>query len=119
MPVWNRGAASFASLCPSAQTRHLCGCAALIDENELFGIKIKLAVKPGLPRPPESFAVLLLRRERFFLKVIWRLAKKCQIVAGQADRPRSSRRRSAISARLMSLMVSVRSRINASWASIC
>lgn len=66
MPVWNRGAASLASLGPSAQTRHLCGCAALIDENELFGIKIKLAVKPGLPRQPESFAVLLCGVSGFF-----------------------------------------------------
>jgi hypothetical protein len=37
------------ALCPPPQASHLGGGSGFIDEDQAFGIEIRLAVEPGLP----------------------------------------------------------------------
>ena len=45
---------------------HLGGDSRFIDEVEVLGIKVKLAIKPGLP-PPQDIGTALVVRLRQFL----------------------------------------------------
>jgi hypothetical protein len=74
------GAAALASGCSAVEARHLGGRAGLVDENELLGIEIKLAVEPGRAGHFHIAALLLGRMRRLFLSVIRRRLKKRQSV---------------------------------------
>ncbi len=50
MAVRDGGPAALAAPGAAAQARHLGRGAGLVDEDQLVGIKVELAVEPGLPR---------------------------------------------------------------------
>ena len=77
---------------------HVGGGCRLVDEHEPVGIKLELAVEPGLPPFPHVGAVLLTRVNSPFLRVmLWRAKKRCSplvLVATPCSRSmsRNSRR---------------------------
>ena len=76
MAMRDGSAAALASGCSAVEARHL----GLVDENELLGIEIKLAVEPGRAGHFHIAALLLGRMRRLFLSVIRRRLKKRQSV---------------------------------------
>jgi hypothetical protein len=69
MTVRNCGAATLAFGSPATKPRHLGRKAALIDENQAFGIKIVLVVQPILARGLHISARLLAGMGGLFLYV--------------------------------------------------
>jgi hypothetical protein len=51
---------------PAMSAGHLGGDSRFIDEVEVLGIKVKLAIEPGLP-PPQDIGTALVVRLRQFL----------------------------------------------------
>lgn len=66
MSMRDGGAASFAAFGPSAQAGHFRRCAAFVNKNKRFRVKVKLTLEPGLPRQPDVFAILFRRVCGFF-----------------------------------------------------
>ena len=50
---------------PAVAARHLCGGTGLVDEDQLYGLQIELAIEPG-PAPPPDVRPLLLAGVRGF-----------------------------------------------------
>ena len=69
MTVRNCGAATLASWRPATKPRHLRRKAALVDKNQVFGVKIVLAVDPILARGLHIGARLLAGMGSLFLYV--------------------------------------------------
>jgi hypothetical protein len=69
MTVRNGGAATLAARRPATKPRHLRRKAALIDEDQAFGVKIVLAVDPILARGLYISARLLAGMGGLFLCV--------------------------------------------------
>ncbi len=88
MAVGDGGPATLTALGSAPQTGHLGRSAGLVDEDELFGIKIGLGVEPGLAAEGDIRPLLFGGVRRFFLKLIPRRSKKYHTVAGQADTAR-------------------------------
>ena len=63
MSVRDGGTAALAAWGSSAQPGHLGRGARLVDEDQLLGVEVELAVEPGLPGF-ENIGALLLRRVR-------------------------------------------------------
>ncbi len=104
MPVWNGGPAALATPGPPPEPRHLGRSAGLVDEDQLFGVEVELAVEPGLPRF-EDVGTLLLRRMRgLFLNVRPCRSRKVQTAVIPIVTFRSRAKRSAISASEMSFV---------------
>jgi hypothetical protein len=59
MTVRNGRPASFAAWRTAAQPGHLRGCRGLVDEDQLLGIEIGLAVEPGYAAAQDIGALLL------------------------------------------------------------
>ena len=68
------GAAALASGCSAVEARHLGGRAGLVDENELLGIEIELAVEPGRAGHFHIAALLLGRRSQRFVRSLARFS---------------------------------------------
>ena len=51
---------------PAAQACHLCRGAALVDEDQVLGVEIRLRIEPGLPSPGHIRALLLAGMRGFF-----------------------------------------------------
>ena len=90
-------ASSTPLICPPAQACHLRRDAGLVNEHQLVGIEVELAIKPETSGDQHVFALLLGRVRGLFLNVMARFLKKCQTVEGAADIPCSFASRSAIS----------------------
>ena len=97
VPMRHRGPTALATGRAAVATRHLGRGAGLVDEDQLLGVQIELAVEPGLACVLHVGALLLSGIRRLFLSVIRRRLKKCQTVEGHTFTPRSAARRSAIS----------------------
>ena len=87
MPVRHVGPQSFAARRPAIATRHVRRCPDLIDEDELPGIEIELAVEPFLAPLQDVGAILLGRVCCLFLRVIPRRAKNRHIVPSATSVP--------------------------------
>lgn len=87
MPVRHAGPQSFAARRPAVATRHVRRCPGLIDEDELPGIEIELAVEPFLAPLQDVGAILLGRVCCLFLRVIPRRAKNRHIVPSATSVP--------------------------------
>src|SRR5665811_1236364 len=111
MAVRDCGTTALTSFCPATQACHLGGSAGFIDKDQLGRIKVKLPIEPGLAGQSHVFALLLTCMGCLFLCVRLRLLKKCQTVAGQVERPCSSKSHSAISWSAISGLSSTRSRM--------
>jgi hypothetical protein len=70
--------------------RHVGGSPGLVDEDELFGIEIELAVEPGFAPFQDVGAILLGRVRGLFLNVIPRLTKNRQIDDTPIESPLSA-----------------------------
>jgi len=66
MAMWDRRVATLVAGSTAAQARHLCRRPRLIDKDELFRIKIKLALEPGFPLSLDVGVLLLGGVRRFF-----------------------------------------------------
>jgi len=87
----------------TAQARHAGGEAGLIDEDQALRIEVGLRGKPRLARLGHVGAILLGCMRRLFFHVTARRAKKRHSVPNPTETLRSVRRRSCISASVMSL----------------
>ena len=67
MSMWNAGAQPLAFRRTPILARHIGRGPSLVDEDELFGIEIELAVEPGLAPLLYVRPVLLARMGRLFL----------------------------------------------------
>jgi len=65
MPVRDRRSTALPQRRPPAQACHLRGGAALVDEDQVLGVKVRLCVEPGLS-PPGHVEPLLLGGVRGF-----------------------------------------------------
>jgi hypothetical protein len=110
--------ASFAARSPAVKTHHLRCCSGLVDEDELFWIKVELPFEPGFASPLYILSALLGGAGNLFLSVIpWRW-KNRQSVPIPAFLPRSfSLARSSASVR--SGRSAIAPRMKAASASIC
>ena len=80
MAVRPADAQALTALTAAVDPSHVGGGPCLVDEDQMLGRQIKLAVKPGLPAPQDVGPVLLAGMRRLFLRVMaWR-AKKRRIV---------------------------------------
>ena len=80
MAVGNADPQPLAAAAAAVSASHVGRSPGLVDKDQAFGIKIKLAFEPGLAPLQDVGAVLLSRVRRLFLRVIaWR-AKKRRIV---------------------------------------
>ena len=70
MAVWHGRATAFAARRAAVETRHLCRCPGLVDEDELLGIKDELSLEPSLPRPLHVRALLLGGMRNLFFSVM-------------------------------------------------
>ena len=101
MALRNAGPQPFASWSPSAQARHVGRRSRLVDEDEPLWVEVELALEPGLAPLQNIRPILLRRMGGLFLTVRPQRSRKVQIVPIEADMP-CWRRRSCISARVMS-----------------
>ena len=69
MPMRDRGAATLALRRPAAQAGHLGREPAFIDEDQSLGLKVGLAIEPGLARGLHVVALLLAGMAGLFLCV--------------------------------------------------
>src|SRR5207248_7785270 len=102
MTVRNSGAATLAFWRPATKARHLRRKAALIDKDQVFGIKIVLAVDPILARGPYISALLLAGMGGLFLCVRPCRSRNFHTAVLTTVTPRSSRNRSTISSSVVS-----------------
>ena len=80
MAVRDADAQAFAAAAAAVGPSHFGRSPGLVDEDQTFGIEIKLAFEPSLAPLQDIGAVLLGRVRRLFLRVMaWR-AKKRRIV---------------------------------------
>ena len=104
MPLWNSSPAALATPVSPPEPRSLGRGARFVDEDQLLGVEVELAVEPGLPRF-EDVGTLLLRRMRgLFLNVRPCRSRKVQTAVIPIVTFRSRAKRSAISAREMSFV---------------
>ncbi len=87
MPVRHAGPQSFTAGRSAIATRHVRRCPGLIDEDELLGIEIELAIEPFLAPLQDVGAILLGRVRCLFLRVIPRRAKNRHIVPSATSVP--------------------------------
>lgn len=59
MPVRHAGPQALTPRGASVAPRHLGVCAGFVDEHQVLGIEIELAVEPGLAPPQDVGTVLL------------------------------------------------------------
>ncbi len=59
MTMRNGRSASLAARRSPSQPGHLCGCRGLVDEDQLLGIEIELAIEPGYAAAQDVRALLL------------------------------------------------------------
>ena len=64
--VRDGGPAALAAPGAASQPRHLCRGACLVDEDQLFGVEVELAVEPGLAGLEDILALLAPPRGRSF-----------------------------------------------------
>jgi hypothetical protein len=97
--------------------RHVRRCPGFVDEDQLVGVEIKLALEPFLTLLQDVGAILLGRMAGLFLRVIpWR-AKKRHKVAMLTLTPRSANI-VLNSASVGSGCCSIAARMKAAWSSI-
>ena len=91
-------AAVFASQGSPVAPFHVGGGRCFVDEDDSVGVKVELALKPGLPRRHHVGTALLARVNSPFFRVMpWRAKKRCSplvLVATPCSRKvsRNSRR---------------------------
>jgi len=69
MAMWHRRPAPLAPRRSAVGARHLGGCAAFVDEDEAFGIEVRLPLEPSEAPSGYVGALLLGRVRRLFLRV--------------------------------------------------
>src|SRR5271155_763015 len=102
MAVGNCGAATLALGRPAAKARHLRRKAALVDEDQAFGVDIVLAVDPITARGLHICALLLAGMGGLFLYVWLCRSSNFHTAVLTTVTPRSSRSRSTISSSVVS-----------------
>src|SRR5713226_6224739 len=102
MTVRNSGAAALSFGRPATKARHLRRKAALIDEDQAFGVKIVLAAEPTLARGLHIRARLLAGMGGLFLCVWPCRSRNFQTAVLTTVTARSSRNRSTISSSVVS-----------------
>src|SRR5665213_3155557 len=117
MAVRDRGTASFTTLGPPAQPRHLGRCGGLVDEDQFLGIEIELSVEPCATAALDVRALLLAGMRRLFLNVMPRLSRNIHTVEATARTLCLLATFSAISAKVMSGVSSISSTLKASCGS--
>lgn len=117
MAVRHPGPAALAARCSSTQTRHLGRQSGLVDEHELGGVEIELAVEPGPPAAQDIGTILLQCVCGLFLNVQpWprsQALKALRLIRTDC----STQSRSTISFSVMSLRASISPTMKASCGS--
>jgi hypothetical protein len=67
MAVRDRRAAALALQSPASKPSHLRRSSCFIDENQTFGIKVRLSIEPGMTRGSYIGAILFGGVRRLFL----------------------------------------------------